>query len=144
MIVPLSKSKKRHPDACLSSLPSPTQVFLTRKVFTKSFPFSQLLSQNLAKTLLVSAPGTLFSCRDRRPRKRKKNWEQGEVFVKFFSWTFRELFVKKPKNVFEAENLLNLICIWMPNSFTFRNIVYMGAKVTKSLDHFLPIIYVLN
>ena len=38
--------------------------FLTQKVFTKYFPFSQLLLQNLAKTLLVLAPDMLFSCGD--------------------------------------------------------------------------------
>ena len=34
--------------------------FFDVKVFTKSFPFSQLLSPNLAKTLLVLAPHMLF------------------------------------------------------------------------------------
>ena len=57
--------------------------FLTQKVFTKYFPFFQLLSQNLAKTLLVLAPDMLFSLEIRRPHKRKKNCEEGEVFVKF-------------------------------------------------------------
>ena len=39
-----------------------TQVFLLYNVFTKSSPFSQLISRNLAKTLLVLALDMLFLC----------------------------------------------------------------------------------
>ena len=38
--------------------------FFDVKSFYKILPFSQLLSPNLAKTLLVFAPNMLFSCRD--------------------------------------------------------------------------------
>ena len=47
------------------ALPSLSHTgFLTKKGFTKYSSFSQLLSQNLAKTLLVLAPNMLFWCGD--------------------------------------------------------------------------------
>ena len=42
----------------------PHKFFDVKRFFTKSSPFSQLLSPNLAKTLLVLAPDMLFSCKD--------------------------------------------------------------------------------
>ena len=53
------------------SPPSPTQVFLTKKVFTKHFSFSQLLSQNLATRFWYQLPTYCFRAEIRRPRKHK-------------------------------------------------------------------------
>ena len=58
MIVPFNTSSS----ARALKLPSIShKSFLTQKVFTKSSPFSELLSSNLGKTLLVLAPGMPFS-----------------------------------------------------------------------------------
>ena len=58
MIVPFYTSSS----ARALKLPSIShKSFLTQKVFTKSSPFSELLSSNLGKTLLVLAPGMPFS-----------------------------------------------------------------------------------
>ena len=68
---------------CLLSLPSPTR-FLPWQIFTKSFrPFSQLLTQNLSKMLLVLALWHVcmqrlgnLTCTHQKPQTRKG-------FVKF-------------------------------------------------------------
>ena len=53
MIVALPKSQTRHPArACAPRLP---RMFLTWQIFTKSFHFSQMLSQNLSEMLRVLA-----------------------------------------------------------------------------------------
>ena len=61
MIVPFYMSCS----ACVLKLPSISHTnFYMKNVFTNSSSFSQLLSPNLAKTLLVFAPDMLFSCGD--------------------------------------------------------------------------------
>ena len=82
MIVPLPKSKRviQHAHA-LSSL-SHTSFFDVTN-FYKSIPgFSQLLSQNLAKTLLVLAPDMLSSCGDKATSYAQEKLRTEEGFVK--------------------------------------------------------------
>ena len=69
MIVPFYASSS----ARALKLPSISHTsYLTWKVFTKSFPFSQLLSPNLAKMLLALSPDMLFSCGDWATSKAQK------------------------------------------------------------------------
>ena len=64
MIVPLPKSQIPLPVRTHAPLPLPHTFFDMTIFFTKSFPFFQLLSRSLIKTLVVLA-SNVFSCADR-------------------------------------------------------------------------------
>ena len=77
MIVPLPRSQTRHPAPAQAPLHLPHKFFDV-KSFIKFPPFSQLISPNLAKTLLVLAPDMLFSCGDwATSEAQKDNCDQG-------------------------------------------------------------------
>ena len=80
MIVPFYTSSS----ARALKLPSISHTsFLTLSLYKlKSSPFSQLLSPNLAKTLLVLAPDMLFSCGDWATYKRKTNANRGSAIFR--------------------------------------------------------------